>query len=38
MGDAAVGARFLVKVGDTRTPVQAIALAGGRATLPGWGQ
>ncbi|MEG3163434.1 flagella basal body P-ring formation protein FlgA [Sphingomonas sp. PB2P19] len=38
MGDAAVGARFLVKVDDTRTPVQAIALASGRATLPGWGQ
>ncbi len=38
MGDAPVGGRFLVKVGDARTSVQAIALAGGRATLPGWGQ
>lgn len=38
MGDAAVGARFLVKVGDARTPVQAIALTDGRAALPGWGQ
>jgi flagella basal body P-ring formation protein FlgA len=38
LGDAAVGARFLVKVDATRTAVQAIALASGRATLPGWGQ
>ncbi len=38
MGDAAVGARLLVKVGDSRTPVQAIALENGRTTLPGWGQ
>lgn len=36
MADAAPGARFMVKVDDTRTPVQAIAVAGGRATLPGW--
>lgn len=36
MADAAPGARFMVKVDDTRTPVQAIAVASGRATLPGW--
>jgi len=36
MGDAAPGGRFMVKVDDTRTPVQAIAVASGRATLPGW--
>ncbi|WP_242096648.1 MULTISPECIES: flagella basal body P-ring formation protein FlgA [unclassified Sphingomonas] len=38
MGDAAPGARFMVKVDDARTPVQAIARASGRATLPGWGE
>jgi flagella basal body P-ring formation protein FlgA len=37
MGDAAPGGRFLVKVDDTKSPVQAVALDGGRATLPGWG-
>jgi flagella basal body P-ring formation protein FlgA len=36
MGDAAPGGRFLVKVEDTRNPVQAIAVDAGRATLPGW--
>jgi len=36
MGDAAPGGRFMVKVDDTRTPVQAIAVDAGRATLPGW--
>ncbi len=36
MADAAPGVRFMVKVDDTRTPVQAIAVASGRATLPGW--
>lgn len=36
MADAAPGARFMVKVDDTRTPVQAIAVSGGKATLPGW--
>ena len=36
MGDAAAGARFMVKVEDTRTPVQAVAIEAGRATLPGW--
>lgn len=37
MADAAPGARFLVRVEDAKTPVQAMALAAGRATLPGWG-
>lgn len=37
MGDAAPGARFMVRVEDSRTPVQAIAVQAGRATLPGWG-
>lgn len=36
MGDAPPGGRFLVKVDDAKTPVQAIATADGRATLPGW--
>ena len=35
-GDAVAGGRFLVKVEDTRNPVQAVAIASGRATLPGW--
>jgi flagella basal body P-ring formation protein FlgA len=37
MSDAAPGGRFMVKVDDTKGPVQAVALEGGRATLPGWG-
>ncbi len=36
LGDAAAGGRFMVKVDDTRAPVQAVAIASGRATLPGW--
>jgi len=36
VGDAAPGARFMVKVEDAKAPVQAIALDAGRATLPGW--
>jgi flagella basal body P-ring formation protein FlgA len=36
MGDAAPGARFMVRVDDGKAPVQAMALASGRATLPGW--
>ncbi|MCU6454161.1 flagella basal body P-ring formation protein FlgA [Sphingomonas sp. A2-49] len=36
LGDAPPGGRFLVKVEDTRNPVQAIAVEAGRATLPGW--
>lgn len=35
-GDAVAGGRFLVKVDATRAPVQAVAIASGRATLPGW--
>lgn len=34
--DAAAGARVLVRVEGTAQPVQAVALAGGRVTLPGW--
>lgn len=36
MGDAAAGARFMVKCDDAKAPVQAVALASGQATLPGW--
>jgi flagellar basal body P-ring formation protein FlgA len=36
LGDAAPGARFMVKVDDAKGPVQAVALENGRATLPGW--
>lgn len=36
MGDAAPGARFLVKVDGAKGPVQAVAVETGRATLPGW--
>lgn len=36
MGDAAPGARFLLKVDDAKGPVQAVAVESGRATLPGW--
>lgn len=36
MGDAAPGARLAVKVDDAKGPVQAVAVASGRATLPGW--
>lgn len=38
MGDAAPGARLLVRVADAKAPVQAVAVADGRATLPGWGE
>lgn len=38
MGDAAPGARFMVKVEGARGPVQATAVTPGRATLPGWGE
>lgn len=38
MADAAEGGRVPVKVGDARQPVQAVAVAPGRATLPGWGE
>lgn len=36
MTDAAPGARLQVKVEGAKTPVQAIAVEAGRATLPGW--
>lgn len=36
LADAAPGARFMVKVDDAKGPVQAVAQADGRATLPGW--
>ncbi|MES2754047.1 MAG: flagella basal body P-ring formation protein FlgA [Pseudomonadota bacterium] len=38
LGDAAPGARFLVRVEGGKGPVQATAVAAGRATLPGWGE
>jgi len=38
MTDAAAGARFTVRVADAKLPVQAVAVAQGRATLPGWGE
>ncbi|MDT8760646.1 flagella basal body P-ring formation protein FlgA [Sphingomonas psychrotolerans] len=34
MGDAAAGARLLVKVDDRKPPIQAVALEPGRARLP----
>jgi flagella basal body P-ring formation protein FlgA len=34
--DAAPGARLAVKVDGAAAPVQAVAVASGRATLPGW--
>lgn len=37
MNDAAAGARLTVRIDETRPPIQAIAVAGGRARLPGWG-
>jgi len=38
LADAAPGARLLIRVEDAKAPVQAMALASGRATLPGWGE
>ena len=38
LGDAAEGARLLVKCDDSKAPVQAVAVAAGQATLPGWGE
>lgn len=35
-GDAAPGERLLVRIDGNRTPVQAVAVEQGRATLPGW--
>ena len=37
-GDAAPGARVAVRVEGAPAPVQAIAVANGRATLPGWAE
>jgi flagella basal body P-ring formation protein FlgA len=34
--DAVAGGRFLVKVDEAKAPIQAVAVAQGRATLPGW--
>lgn len=36
IGDAAPGARFGVRIEGVRTPIQAIAVEAGKATLPGW--
>lgn len=36
-GDAAPGARLLVKVDDRKPPIQAVAIEPGHARLPGWG-
>jgi flagella basal body P-ring formation protein FlgA len=36
MGDAAAGARLMVKVDEKKPPIQAVALEPGRARLPGW--
>lgn len=38
VGDAAPGARFMVKVDGAPRPVQAVAVDAGRATLPGWSE
>lgn len=35
-GDAPAGGRVMIKVDGTNTPVQAVAIEAGRATLPGW--
>lgn len=36
MGDAPEGGRVLVKVEESRVPVQTVAVAVGEVTLPGW--
>ena len=36
MADAAAGQRLMVRVENGKMPVQAVATAPGRATLPGW--
>ncbi len=38
MADAAPGAHFPVRIESARQPIQAVALASGRATLPGWSE
>ncbi|MCX8477679.1 MAG: flagella basal body P-ring formation protein FlgA [Sphingomonas sp.] len=35
MGDAAAGARLLVRVDERKPPIQAVAIESGRARLPG---
>lgn len=35
--DAAPGARVAIRIAGATAPVQAVAVANGRATLPGWG-
>lgn len=36
MADAAEGQRLMVRIDGGKMPVQAVAVAAGRATLPGW--
>ena len=36
MADAGAGQRLMVRVEGGKMPVQAVAMAPGRATLPGW--
>jgi flagellar basal body P-ring formation protein FlgA len=38
MGDAAPGARLMVRVDEKKPPIQAVAVEQGRARLPGWGE
>ncbi|APX65077.1 flagella basal body P-ring formation protein FlgA [Sphingomonas sp. gentR] len=38
MADAAPGGHFPVRIESARQPIQAVALASGRATLPGWSE
>ena len=38
MADAGEGQRLMVRVDGGKMPVQAVALAPGRATLPGWSE
>lgn len=38
MADAAAGQRLMVRIEGAKSPVQAVALATGRATLPGWSE
>lgn len=38
LADAAVGQRLMVRVEANKMPVQAVAVAPGRATLPGWSE
>jgi flagella basal body P-ring formation protein FlgA len=36
MGDAVPGGRLQIKIDGAKSPVQAIAVEAGKATLPGW--